>query len=151
VLPLLREKLFIRLALLRGAGLVLGGSSMGIVGALAVGLALGAEVDLIGYLTSRYDDTRLYGRLLGVFYSVFTLGAGFSPLLIAMVREGSGGYTTPLIVSVVLLLVAAACSTLTPPGATVRRATLLMTGTAGGSSCEAGRADPLRTVAHLAG
>jgi len=89
------------------AALLLAGPSMGIAAALAVGLALGAEADLIGYLTSRYFGLRRYGRIFGLFYMVFMAGIGFGPVLIDSLRAATGGYSIPLLASIALLLVAA--------------------------------------------
>lgn len=78
--------------------------------ALAIGFALGAEVDLIGYLTARYFGMAAYGRLYGILYGAFILGTGISPVLIAMQVARNGSYTSALwscaafvAVSVVLL------------------------------------------------
>lgn len=64
--------------------------------ALAIGFALGAEVDLIGYLTVRYFGLAAYGRLYGILYGSFILGTGFSPLLIAALASHYGDYTPAL-------------------------------------------------------
>ncbi|TWF75164.1 nitrate/nitrite transporter NarK [Pseudonocardia hierapolitana] len=87
--------------------LLLGGPGLAAAAALGVGLALGAEVDLIGYLTARYFGLARYGRLFGVFYAVFTLGVGASPLLMAWLRSATGGYGAALGAAVALLGVAA--------------------------------------------
>lgn len=81
--------------------------------AFAIGFALGAEVDLIGYLTARYFGLAAYGRLYGLLYSAFVLGTGLSPLLIALLAERFGGYTIPLwtsstLVSLSIVLLATA-------------------------------------------
>jgi MFS family permease len=88
--------------------LLLGGPGLAAAAALGVGLALGAEVDLIGYLTARYYGMARYGRLFGVFYAVFTLGVGASPLLMAWLRSATGGYGAALLAAVGLLAVAGA-------------------------------------------
>jgi len=64
--------------------------------AFAIGFALGAEVDLIGYLTVRYFGLAAYGRLYGLLYGSFLLGTGLSPLVIATIAAGSGGYSSAL-------------------------------------------------------
>ena len=81
--------------------------------AFAIGFALGAEVDLIGFLTARYFGLAAYGRLYGLLYSAFVLGTGLSPLLIALLAERFGGYTIPLwtsstLVSLSIVLLATA-------------------------------------------
>ncbi|MGP7796820.1 MFS transporter [Sphingomonas sp. CLY1604] len=74
--------------------------------AIAVGFALGAEVDLVGYLTARYFGLMAYGRTYGLLYSSFALGTAFSPLMVAYLVNVSGGYTAPLYGGALLILVA---------------------------------------------
>lgn len=78
------------------AALALWGVAAAPWSALAIGFALGAEVDLIGYLTVRYFGLAAYGRLYGILYGAFILGTGFSPLLIAGIAAHFGGYTPAL-------------------------------------------------------
>ncbi|MEJ2885727.1 MFS transporter [Actinomycetospora aeridis] len=86
--------------------LVVGGPTFASAAAVGVGLALGAEVDVVGYLVARYYGMAAYSRMFGVFYAVFTLGVGASPLLMAAVRGSTGSYTAPLLGAVALLGVA---------------------------------------------
>ncbi|MDB5578549.1 MAG: major Facilitator Superfamily protein [Bradyrhizobium sp.] len=72
------------------------GPSVAPLSALAIGFALGAEVDLIGYLTVRYFGLGHYGRRYGVLYAAFVLGTGFSPVLIATIAAHAGGYRPAL-------------------------------------------------------
>ncbi len=74
-----------------------GGASFAWIGAIAIGAALGAEADLIGFLTARYFDLASYGRLYAAQYAAFTLAAGASPLWIGLLADRSGGYTLPLV------------------------------------------------------
>jgi MFS family permease len=99
--------LVLLVAALGYATLVLGGPSLAVVAALGAGLALGAEVDVIGYLTARYYPLEHYGRLFGVFYAAFTLGIGGSPLIMAWLRAATGSYIAPLTLCIGLLLGAA--------------------------------------------
>ncbi|WP_432993910.1 MFS transporter [Dactylosporangium sp. CA-233914] len=87
--------------------LLLGGPELGSAAAIAAGLALGAEVDLAGNLTSRYYPIRHYSRMFSVFYAVFMVGVGASPLLISALRDATGSYRLGLVISVGLLAVAA--------------------------------------------
>lgn len=75
--------------------------------AILIGFALGAEVDLIGYLTAAYFGLALYGRLYGLLYSAFALGVALSPLLISGLRDATGGYGAPLWVCAGLIALAA--------------------------------------------
>ncbi|GAA1394768.1 MFS transporter [Pseudonocardia kongjuensis] len=88
--------------------LAVGGPAFAPLTAIGVGLALGAEIDFMSYLTARYFGMRLYGRMIGVFYGFFLLGIGSSPLLISTLRDLTGTYTLSLFTSVALLVAAAA-------------------------------------------
>jgi cyanate permease len=86
--------------------LAIGGPAVAPMAAVALGFALGAEVDLIGYLTARYFGLRAYGRVYGLLYGAFVVGAGVSPMLIAVVAA-QRGYPTALTISVGLMLAVA--------------------------------------------
>jgi MFS family permease len=64
--------------------------------ALLVGLAAGAEVDVIAYLTGRYYGLKYFSRIYGTYYGAYTLGGGVGPVATAKLVEMSGGYTVPL-------------------------------------------------------
>jgi OFA family oxalate/formate antiporter-like MFS transporter len=83
------------------------GPAVAPVAAFAIGFALGAEVDLIGYLTVRYFGLQGYGRRYGVLFGIYTLGSGMSPLLIAVIAEQAGGYVPALWASAGCVAVAA--------------------------------------------
>jgi predicted MFS family arabinose efflux permease len=53
-----------------------------VLGMVAIGLALGAEVDMIGFFASRYFGLKRFGQLYGVLFAIFTIGAGLGPLLL---------------------------------------------------------------------
>ncbi|MFW2853501.1 MFS transporter [Sphingomonas sp. TX0543] len=74
-----------------------GGMAFAPLFVLGIGLALGAESDLIGYLTARYFGINGYGQRYGVLYSSYLLANGFSPLLIALVSEHFGSYQPALL------------------------------------------------------
>lgn len=75
--------------------------------AIGLGLALGAEVDLIGYLTGRYFGIKKYGKFFGGFYAMFNVGLGLAPFLVTLFYNTSGSYSLPLSLSVILLIVTA--------------------------------------------
>ena len=70
--------------------------SFAAIGAFGIGLAMGAEVDLIAYLTARYFGMAHYGRLYGMLYGVFVLGTGVSPYIISVIQASSGSYEPAL-------------------------------------------------------
>lgn len=82
-----------------------GGPAFAALAAIGLGIAAGAEVDIIGNLTSRYYGIARYGRIFGVFYAAFFLGFGASSILTAFLRELTGSYAVPLLLSVALLAV----------------------------------------------
>ena len=76
-------------------------------GAVMVGLGLGAEVDLIGYLQSRYFGLRAFGQVYGYLFAVFTVGSGIGPFLMARAFDSGGSYQFALTGFVVVLALAA--------------------------------------------
>lgn len=90
------------------AMLALGASGPAAFAAAAlIGIAAGAEVDVIAYLTSRYFGLRQYSRIYGTFYSLYSLGGGVGPLLTATSVDRTGGYTASLWVHVAILVLCA--------------------------------------------
>ncbi len=83
------------------------GAGLAWVGAIALGTAMGAEADLVGYLTARYFGMARYGRLYAIQYASFMLMAGLSPLWVGALADRGGGYGVPLLVTVAGLAVAA--------------------------------------------
>jgi MFS family permease len=65
-------------------------------GALAIGLAAGAEVDLIAFLASRQFGLIEFGSILGVQLSLFGAGAALGPFALGLIRDMTGGYETGL-------------------------------------------------------
>ncbi|QSQ27086.1 MFS transporter [Pyxidicoccus parkwayensis] len=77
------------------AGLSRGGADTGPLIAVCLflaGFGIGAEFDFMSWFVSRYLGLRAYGRIYGWTYAAFQLGCGLGPLLMALVRERSGGY-----------------------------------------------------------
>ena len=64
---------------------------------MMLGLAAGAEVDLIAYLCSRHFGTRSYGAIYGWQYSIFVFGYGLSPFLVGLSRDNFGTYDYALL------------------------------------------------------
>lgn len=95
--------------------LAVAGPTVAAPAAFAIGFALGAEVDLIGYLTARYFGMASYGRLYGLLYGTFVLGAGVSPVVIAWLQETSGNYESALFVSAGFVVLAAVLFLNAPP------------------------------------
>lgn len=85
------------------------------VAALMLGVAAGAEVDMLAYLTGRYAPLENYGTTYGIILGVFSFGAGCGPLLFGWSVDATGGYDLVLGLSAVaLIMVVAAIATLGP-------------------------------------
>lgn len=74
-----------------------------IVIAVMVGLAAGAELDLLAYLTSKYFGPAHYPTIFGAIIAFFTVGAGIAPPLFGAAASAYQGYTFILTISIGLL------------------------------------------------
>lgn len=72
--------------------------------AVMIGLAAGAELDLLAYLTSKYFGPAHYPAIFGVIIAFFTVGAGIAPPIFGASAQAFQGYTTILSISVGLLV-----------------------------------------------
>jgi MFS family permease len=81
--------------------------SLTTIGAVLVGLGMGAEVDLIGYLQSRYFGLRAFGQIYGYLFAAFTVGTGLGPFVMGAAYAATGSYRPALMVFVGLLACAA--------------------------------------------
>lgn len=86
--------------------LYFGGTAAAPVGAIALGAAMGAEADLVGFLVARYFPLAAYGRIYGLQYAAFMTAAGAGPLWVGAVADDAGGYGMALLISAALLVVA---------------------------------------------
>ena len=76
----------------------------GVLVAVLIGLAAGAELDLLAFLTSKYFGPKNYPAIFGVIIAFFTVGAGVAPPLFGAVAQANQGYTVMLQISVGLLV-----------------------------------------------
>ena len=84
-----------------------GGPGVAIVAAVLIGIAIGAEIDLIAYLVSRYFPPPRYAGIYGWQFGFFAIGAGLSPLLIQAFRSPDGHYALSLSLCAVASVLAA--------------------------------------------
>ncbi|HEY3920161.1 MAG TPA: MFS transporter [Stellaceae bacterium] len=75
--------------------------------ALCLGLAIGAEVDMLGFFVSRYFGRRSFGSLYGLIFAAFTIGIGVGPAILGLSYDRFHSYDPVLSVFMVLLVVAA--------------------------------------------
>ena len=77
------------------------------IAGMLTGLASGAEVNASAYLAGRYFGLRYFSRIYAWYFSAYSIGAGFGPLVTAKAVEHYGGYTEILWVLGGLLVFAA--------------------------------------------
>ncbi len=77
--------------------------------ALILGAAVGAEVNIFAYFTSRYFGVRHFGVLFGIVYSMVILGGGLGPLMAGTIFDRTGSYE---LVAWIVLPLCAACTLL---------------------------------------
>jgi MFS family permease len=90
------------------------GAAAATLTAVALGFAVGAELDLMGYLVARYFGMAQFGRVYGWQYAVFVASSGLGPLWVGALRDATGDYTLPLALSVAGLLAACVIFLLLP-------------------------------------
>lgn len=86
-------------------GLGVAGSSGPLLAAIFVGLAGGAEFDLVAYMTSRYFGLRHYGKLYGILFSSVIAGAAIGPLMFGFGFDILGSYAPVLITAAALFVI----------------------------------------------
>lgn len=85
-----------------GLGIVMlwsgGGGFVPFLAAFSMGVASGAEGDILPFACRRYFGMRAYGQIYGVVVAFFSLGAVVGPVLLAQAFDRSGSYSTMLLV-----------------------------------------------------
>jgi len=88
-----------------GLGLLAAGAAP-LAGIIALGLASGTEIDLIGYMTSRYFGQKRFGQIYGYMFSGFTIGAGLGPMVLGRAYDALHSYVAAFLVFGALMIVA---------------------------------------------
>jgi MFS family permease len=91
-----------------GLGLLIIGTDRlsSFVGVVTLGLALGCEIDMMAYLTTRYFGLRRFGELYGYLFAVFAAGSALGPFLMGLSFDVFHTYV-PVLTGFVVALVAA--------------------------------------------
>ena len=76
--------------------------------AFLLGLAAGAESDVLAFLTARYFGMANYGRIYGAFYLFFGICSGISPKLYSRAVGNTGSYDPMLQIAIFCFLGGAA-------------------------------------------
>jgi MFS family permease len=93
-------------AMIGFALLIAGSGIMPAFGVVLVGLGLGAEVDMLAFMNSRYFGQRAFGQLYGYFFMCFSLGGATGRSLDGILFDRAGSYAPVLVVAAVALAVA---------------------------------------------
>jgi predicted MFS family arabinose efflux permease len=80
---------------------------MALMAGLLIGLATGAEGDLMPFLTVKYFGLRHYGRIYAVLLAIFFTASGIAPFLMGRVFDAFGSYR-PALVTAAAMFVAGA-------------------------------------------
>ncbi|MEZ4702748.1 MAG: MFS transporter [Rhodothermales bacterium] len=83
-------------------------STLAIAAAMTLGLATGAELDIIAYLTRIYFGRRHYGSIYGALFAFFTVASGLAPMIYGQAFDAFATYTGILLLSALLLFAAVA-------------------------------------------
>lgn len=78
---------------------------MAIAAAVLIGVAAGAELDLLAFLTTRYFGLRNYGQTYGLLYAGVAVAGGVGPLAFAALAERMGSYDFSFVVATALFAV----------------------------------------------
>jgi MFS family permease len=114
---LFAPRVAIGVCLMAAAGCVLflaQGASAATLTAIALGFAVGAELDLLGFLVARYFGLAQFGRVYGWQYAVFVFSSGVGPLWVGAIRDATGNYDLTLTLSSAGLLAACVMFLLLP-------------------------------------
>lgn len=83
-----------------GVGIALlwfgGGGTAAMAAAFLVGIGMGAEVDVIAFLISRYFGLRAFGTVFGIAFGSFVLAGGVGGWLMGAGFDRAGSYRVPL-------------------------------------------------------
>jgi MFS family permease len=77
-----------------------------LISALLVGIGIGAEFDLLAFLVARSLPKDRFGRLFGVTYSAFNVGAAAGPIMLAWSYNRFNDYTPLLSLLAFAILIA---------------------------------------------
>ncbi|MFC0249797.1 MFS transporter [Citricoccus parietis] len=79
------------------------------LGAVLIGLGLGAEGDVAAYMCSRYFPKHSYGRVLGFVYFLYAQGSAFGIFLLGQIHGATGSYQSGALPIIGLVAVGIVC------------------------------------------
>ena len=91
------------------------------VAAILLGVSLGAEVDMLAYLTSRYFGLKNFAQIFGAMFSAVMVAMSLSPLAFGAVYDYTGSYRSILALGVPLCALAIVLVLMLRPYGTLSR------------------------------
>lgn len=85
------------------------------VAAIILGASLGAEVDMLAYLASRYFGLKNFAQIFGVMFSAVMVAMSLSPLAFGAVHDHTGSYQFILALGMPLCVLAIFLALMLPP------------------------------------
>jgi MFS family permease len=79
-----------------------------VAGIISLGLASGTEIDMIGFLTSRYFGMKRFGQLYGYLFAFFVVGSAIGPSMMGLAFERLHSYEPALWTFGAFMIVASA-------------------------------------------
>jgi len=87
-----------------------GVTPMGVaLAAILLGLTQGAEIDIFGYLTTRYFGLNSFGALFGGVLLSLSLGTGLGPVIASRIFDQTGSYSLFMGLSIACVIAASLC------------------------------------------
>lgn len=80
--------------------------SLLILACALLGLAAGAELDVLAFLTARYFGLRHYPKIYALSYVALATGSATAPTIFSHLQQSTGTYATSFIISAALFVVA---------------------------------------------
>ncbi len=75
--------------------------------AMLIGLSIGAEIDLLAYLATRYFGLQSFGLVYGLLFSAFLIGSAIGPVFYGAGFDTTGSYLTVLRICAAILVITA--------------------------------------------
>jgi len=109
--------IFVFFAITIAGFLILGAGDSNVIyafAAIAFGLSIGAEMDVLSYMVSRYFSPEQFGKVFGLMFSAFMLGSANGPLMIGILYDRDGDYGNALLIMAIIATLAALSTFLLP-------------------------------------
>jgi hypothetical protein len=74
-------------------------------GAVLCGLGIGAEVDIMAFLVSRYFGLRCFGAIYATMFALFGMGVGLGPYFLGLSHDHFGSYVPMMMANLGLIVV----------------------------------------------